>query len=236
LALDCHSLRILSRIVKKEIEPRQQFTLPSHQVVIRLEKVAGLLAPAPFYLLEDYNMSKGRLLLVAPILFCSLLICSAEASAQGFGFGPRIGGHYAGGRLGIGSNAFFGTNFRSPSSLYSLGYAGIPPQFALHPPVYYSAPVARPYGYSPFPLPAGVSPAEPFISKPIEIENPYFAPGQDAPEAKEDKKKKAKPAAEKDSVTKIIVNPYYVADPSAVASKATNQETLVLTELNSSGN
>ena len=50
--------------------------------------------------------------------------------------------------------AYYG--YHSPS-IYSLEQ---PPYFALHPPVYYSYPVARPYGFSPYPCPAGVMPAE----------------------------------------------------------------------------
>ena len=49
------------------------------------------------------------------------------------------------------------------------------PYFAEHPPVYYSYPVPRPYGFSPYALPAGVMPAELQVSpKPQEIINPYF--------------------------------------------------------------
>ncbi len=35
-------------------------------------------------------------------------------------------------------------------SLYGLGRLPVPPYYAIHPPVYYSLPQARPYGHSPF--------------------------------------------------------------------------------------
>ena len=89
------------------------------------------------------------------------------------------------------------------------GYASIyatesVPYFALHPPVYYSLPVARTYGYSPFPYPSGVltpgsepprsqavryvyAPAEEENAAreagptPLRIENPYVEqPGKSA--------------------------------------------------------
>ena len=49
------------------------------------------------------------------------------------------------------------------------------PYFAAHPPVYYSYPVPRPYGYSPFAYPPNVQTPEivaPAV-KPQEILNPY---------------------------------------------------------------
>lgn len=57
-------------------------------------------------------------------------------------------------------------------SLYGLGYVPVPPYYALHPPVYYSHPAARPYGDSPFaasprsPRPSDAAPrlmANPFV-------------------------------------------------------------------------
>ncbi|MGD9636098.1 MAG: hypothetical protein AB7G28_17770 [Pirellulales bacterium] len=50
------------------------------------------------------------------------------------------------------------------------------PYFAAHPPVYYSYPVPRTYGYSPFAYPPGVMTPDVMIGeevKPVEIVNPY---------------------------------------------------------------
>lgn len=62
------------------------------------------------------------------------------------------------------------------------------PYFAEHPPVYYSYPVARPYGFSPYALPPGVLPVEMNVApKPQEIINPYFQPqGDDDSEASDE--------------------------------------------------
>ncbi|NOZ39074.1 MAG: hypothetical protein GXP24_02460, partial [Planctomycetes bacterium] len=61
---------------------------------------------------------------------------------------------------------------------YDAGYlyrmmADRVPYFAAFPPVYYSAPVARPYGYSPFAYPPGVMTPEVAEVVAQEIINPY---------------------------------------------------------------
>lgn len=90
------------------------------------------------------------------------------------------------------------------------------PYFALHPPVYYSYPVARPYGYSPFALPPGVAPVEPQISPDCLAQaetNPFFVPGAKdaAPVA---------PVEDRSTKTAVVapeVNPYYVQSGPAPA-------------------
>ncbi|MCA9264319.1 MAG: hypothetical protein KDA60_10745 [Planctomycetales bacterium] len=59
---------------------------------------------------------------------------------------------------------------------YTLGQVPVPPYFALHPPVYYSAPVARPYGYSPFAYPGNTPTPEIVEEEPVIIENPHVSP------------------------------------------------------------
>jgi hypothetical protein len=53
------------------------------------------------------------------------------------------------------------------------GYNDHIPYFALHPPVYYSVPVARTYGYSPFAYPPSVMTPPVEEGGPQEITNPY---------------------------------------------------------------
>jgi hypothetical protein len=54
------------------------------------------------------------------------------------------------------------------------GYADDPiPYYTLHPPVYYSTPVPRTYGYSPFPYPPYVMTPEVVSQAPKTIDNPY---------------------------------------------------------------
>lgn len=84
------------------------------------------------------------------------------------------------------------------------------PHFAAFPPVYYSAPVARTYGYSPFAYPPGTMtpdlPSQPVAAK--EISNPFFRASNEteSPQAE---------AVEADKVTQskvvaplVVVNPY----------------------------
>ncbi len=57
-------------------------------------------------------------------------------------------------------------------SPYSLGQVPTPPYFALHPPVYYSVPVPRTYGYSPYAYPASMVTPE-VVREPEVIVNPH---------------------------------------------------------------
>ena len=49
----------------------------------------------------------------------------------------------------------------------------MPPYFAIHPPVYYSQPVPRTYGYSPYAYPGTMQTPE--IVEPEMIENPHVS-------------------------------------------------------------
>lgn len=80
------------------------------------------------------------------------------------------------------------------------------PYFSLHPPVYYSQPVARTYGYSPFAYPPGVMTPDVEPVAPAVIENPHVPP------------KPAKAKSVSDRVTSralIIDNPYVPASDRA---------------------
>jgi len=84
-------------------------------------------------------------------------LCSSKASAQLLGQGG-----YGLGFFNYGSYYSGTTNYRIP-------------YYALFPPVYYSYPVARPYGYSPFAYPPGtVTPdVPPVAAGPVEYRNPH---------------------------------------------------------------
>lgn len=98
----------------------------------------------------------------------------------------QVGGAPA--ALGYG---FFG------NGLYGYVNADSPPFYAIYPPVYYSGPVGRPYGYSPFAYPPGyVTPAaQP--PAPKEVANP-FVPRQ----------QKTTTGDRTASLPKILVNPF----------------------------
>ena len=84
-------------------------------------------------------------------------------------------------------------------SPYSLGQIPVPPYFAIHPPVYYSYPVARSYGYSPYAYPGWME--TPPVVMPEVIENPHV----DQPEAQETKVLQ--------TAYQVIENPYVRRGP-----------------------
>jgi hypothetical protein len=101
------------------------------------------------------------------VAFAILLVSAAEpVQAQG----------YCGGG-GIGYYGLSNRSFGQIDGLYRTGAIPIPPYFALHPPVYYSQPVARPYGYSPFAYPGSVRTPEiaPVVAAKA-ITNPHVTP------------------------------------------------------------
>lgn len=85
------------------------------------------------------------------------------------------------------------------------------PYFALHPPVYYSYPVPRPYGYSPFAYPPGTMTPEIAAPTPVIIKN-KFVP---------EKPTQAKAQKQVAEAPLRIVNPYVMvaAGKTAVAAK-----------------
>jgi hypothetical protein len=90
-------------------------------------------------------------------------------------------------------------------SPYTSGLVPTPPYFALHPPVYYSYAVPRPYGYSPYAYPSYVMTPEFKPVKPQMFLNPHVPPKDDS------KSDKAKPAADENHTTqspRVFFNPF----------------------------
>jgi hypothetical protein len=117
----------------------------------------------------------GRCVGLAVLLAASL--ASSKAQAQVFGTGG------------------YGLGF------YNYSHYDMPriPHYALYPPVYYSYPVARPYGWSPFAYPPGVlTPEAPAKPKAAVYHNPHVPP------------KAVEPAADRTAATggKMYYNPY----------------------------
>jgi hypothetical protein len=97
------------------------------------------------------------------ILIVASGVFATSASAQGFGSGGYGLGFYNYGNSGINQASI--------------------PYYALYPPVYYSFPVPRTYGYSPFAYPPGVMTPEvaPTVAA-VEFHNPYVPqPSEPAP-------------------------------------------------------
>lgn len=63
------------------------------------------------------------------------------------------------------------------------------PYFSLHPPVYYSRPIPRTYGYSPFAYPGMVRTPDLPVGEPQIVVNPYYeaVPKEDVPPAEQSK-------------------------------------------------
>lgn len=122
-----------------------------------------------------------------------MLAAPSEANAQ---FGNGYGGGVFGGGV-----------FGGYSSPYATDRIPTPPYFSLHPPVYYSVPVPRTYGYSPLPYNGNVRTPDiaPAPATPLSIVNPYVTQPANAEVAP-----KTAPADGDTAVAKplMIVNPF----------------------------
>ncbi|MDA0660519.1 MAG: hypothetical protein O2931_12770 [Planctomycetota bacterium] len=140
-------------------------------------------------------MTRLRAFSVAMLVAISTL--STTASAQSGGFDGCYGNFMGGGFPGI---AGYGANLLP----YSLGHVPVPPYFAIHPPVYYSAPVPRTYGYSPYAYPGSFRTPEIEVPTPAMIENPHVKPSV--------REKPVNLTASVDSTatdsSQVILNPY----------------------------
>lgn len=116
------------------------------------------------------------------ILMVAMLAIGASADSAQAQIGPGFGW---GGGYGYGMG------------LYGLMNTEPPPYYALFPPVYYSVPVARPYGYSPFAYPPGTMTPEPASLPVKEVMNPYVP-----------RKSTPKPSVLTASAPREILNPF----------------------------
>jgi hypothetical protein len=118
--------------------------------------------------------------------------------------GSLVGGVvFVAGSQASAANGWGGDWFWGRSLYYSYERDNVP-YFAMYPPVYYSLPVPRTYGYSPFAYPPGTMTPE-LVSPPKVIENPH-APMPPDPKPEE---VPAKPAVQRTArAPKVIVNPY----------------------------
>ena len=96
---------------------------------------------------------------------------------------------------GTATEAQAGWPYYVPYNVYGQDYI---PYFARHPPVYYSYPIPRTYGYSPFAYPPTVMTPEITIEAPQVMSNPYV------PKATaEERSVSTKPAPQ------LVINPYF---------------------------
>jgi hypothetical protein len=92
------------------------------------------------------------------------------------------------------------------------------PYFAAHPPVYYSYPVPRTYGYSPFAYPPTVMTPDVVMSEahPVQIINPYVPSSKQDAAASQDQSAAAAPQTNRQPQPLVIINPY-VAGAGSIA-------------------
>ncbi len=137
-------------------------------------------------------MNRSRTIISA-LAVCLLLSAAAtQASAQGYGCCDQSIGHR--------------TGFGVSGSLYGLGYVPVPPYFALHPPVYYSYPVPRTYGYSPHAYPRTVMTPEYRAPQPLEVINPHVKPA-------EEKEAATSAGFQTASAPLMVINPFVDQSP-----------------------
>jgi hypothetical protein len=115
------------------------------------------------------------------------VVLAAAGSAQAQGF---YGGYY-------GFNAGAG-----PYNLFDN--ERVVPYFSLYPPVYYSRPVARSYGWSPFAYPPGTMTPEVQAPAPEEIQNPHLP---------QNPQKTSAAPINRSAQGPVIENPYVVSAP-----------------------
>jgi hypothetical protein len=132
---------------------------------------------------------------------------SGAIKHQGFGHGF---GH------GFGTGVFVDDDDSDLADLYRELLDNVP-YFALHPPVYYSYPVPRTYGYSPFAYgPWVMTPEVAAPPEPVTIINPYV-PKADKATASEASDRSA--AVSRQPEPLVITNPYVTPNRAIAISK-----------------
>jgi hypothetical protein len=165
-------------------------------------------------------MKRQLFVIIALAAMLAVPAISAEAGGfggRGHGRGVSHGhgfGHGFGRGLGIGAGIGFVDDGFDLAELYRELLNNVP-YYALHPPVYYSYPVPRTYGYSPFAYPPSVmTPDIVFESQPVTIINPHVESNKMTP---------AKPQSDRSAATSapieplVILNPYVNQDMVATA-------------------
>jgi hypothetical protein len=143
--------------------------------------------------------------------------------SHGHGFGRlSSNGHFKGHGHGFGHGLVFGGLFDSGwgwgwdlADLYRELYKNLP-HFSLHPPVYYSHPVPRTYGYSPFAYPPGVMTPEVGQVQPLEIINPHV-PNTQQKAASVEKDRTAATHVQPEPL--VIINPFVTPNRAVAQSK-----------------
>ena len=143
------------------------------------------------------------------IFALTAMLAGPALTTEAAGFGGRGHGHGAGfGRgfgRGFGVGIGIGDDGFDLAELYRELLNNVP-YYALHPPVYYSYPVPRTYGYSPFAyLPTTMTPDVIMDCQPVTIMNPHVESNKmTAPATPTDRSAATKAPIE----PLVILNPY----------------------------
>ena len=139
-----------------------------------------------------------RVILLATALFVFSIFGAHTAQAQGYcgGFG------------------YCGINF--PFGVYGSRVEDVP-YFSMFPPVYYSMPVPRTYGWSPFAYPPGTMTPEVEPAAPQDLTNPYVPQSTDSKPAKPTA---AHTASHRTIKPQVLINPF-VKSEGIVATAST---------------
>ncbi len=142
------------------------------------------------------------------------LLVAVFAAAASAGFAGRAQAQYGMGGCAGG----YGFGAWDVGRLYGVLAENVP-HFAAFPPVYYSVPVPRTYGYSPFAYPPGVmTPEVVEEAVPLSIVNPYFSGSAATAGASEPAA--SAPADRTTSVApRVILNPYFNRGAAAIATR-----------------
>jgi hypothetical protein len=133
---------------------------------------------------------------------------------RGVGFSGAARGHGFG--HGFGTGVFVDDDDSDLADLYRELLDNVP-YFALHPPVYYSYPVPRTYGYSPFAYgPWVMTPDVAAPPQPMTIINPYVPKAKNPP-ASEASDRSAAESPQPEPL--VIMNPYVTPNRAVAVSK-----------------
>ena len=163
-------------------------------------------------------MIKQLVILVSLVALVATTPATSSAAGGGRSHGGGIRSH---GAHGLGNGLAFGFGGGGYSDIY--GYAELYrelynnlPYFALHPPVYYSVPVPRTYGYSPFAYPGDIMTPEIVAPvQPVTIINPHVKSGPESP---------ATPAKDKAAASQREVQPLVINNPFVVGRNVAQSE------------
>jgi hypothetical protein len=116
---------------------------------------------------------------LAMVLGVPAAIAHQPGHGAAYGIGRYGGGLYGPGLYGGGlyGGGLYGGGLYG-GGLYGGWWPGLywqedPPYFALYPPVYYSHPIPRPYGFSPYAYPPGTMTPEVIRVQPLMVPNPF---------------------------------------------------------------